>query len=71
VIHDAGRDRQPGRGVVVIRGRLIRGIECPAVQADDGRLYSLSERCEALPEFRATWPAEYVVPKGRGRAGQR
>jgi glutathione S-transferase len=27
-------------------------------------LDALSERCEALPEFRATWPADYVVPKG-------
>jgi hypothetical protein len=24
----------------------------------------LSERCEALPAFQATWPAEYVLPKG-------
>jgi glutathione S-transferase len=26
-------------------------------------LDALSERCEALPEFRATWPAEYVLPR--------
>jgi glutathione S-transferase len=25
-------------------------------------LEALSQRCEALPAFRATWPAEYVVP---------
>jgi glutathione S-transferase len=25
-------------------------------------LDALSERCEALPAFRATWPADYVVP---------
>jgi glutathione S-transferase len=25
-------------------------------------LDTLSERCEALPAFRATWPAEYVLP---------
>jgi glutathione S-transferase len=27
-------------------------------------LDALAERCEALPAFRATYPAEYVVPKG-------
>jgi glutathione S-transferase len=26
-------------------------------------LDALSERCEALPEFGATWPAEYVLPR--------
>jgi glutathione S-transferase len=26
-------------------------------------LDALSERCEALPAFQATWPAEYVLPK--------
>jgi glutathione S-transferase len=26
-------------------------------------LDALSARCEALPEFRATWPADYVVPR--------
>jgi glutathione S-transferase len=26
-------------------------------------LDALSERCEALPEFRATWPADYVLPR--------
>jgi glutathione S-transferase len=26
-------------------------------------LEALSERCEALPEFEATWPAEYAVPR--------
>jgi glutathione S-transferase len=26
-------------------------------------LDSLSTRCEALPAFQATWPAEYVLPK--------
>jgi glutathione S-transferase len=26
-------------------------------------LDALSERCEALPEFQATWPAEYAVPR--------
>ncbi|MGH6899815.1 MAG: glutathione S-transferase C-terminal domain-containing protein, partial [Geminicoccaceae bacterium] len=25
-------------------------------------LDGLSERCEALPAFQATWPAEYVLP---------
>jgi glutathione S-transferase len=25
-------------------------------------LDALSERCEALPEFKATWPAEYALP---------
>jgi glutathione S-transferase len=29
------------------------------------RLEALSERCEARPEFQATWPAEYVVPRSR------
>jgi hypothetical protein len=24
---------------------------------------ALSERCEALPEFLATWPAEYALPR--------
>jgi len=28
------------------------------------RLDALSERCEALPEFRATFPAAYAVPRG-------
>jgi glutathione S-transferase len=28
-------------------------------------LDALSERCEALPEFQATWPAEYVLPQGK------
>ncbi|MGH6906058.1 MAG: hypothetical protein ACREIR_25340, partial [Geminicoccaceae bacterium] len=23
----------------------------------------LSERCEALPDFQATWPADYVLPR--------
>jgi glutathione S-transferase len=27
-------------------------------------LDALSERCEARPEFKATYPADYVVPKG-------
>jgi len=27
------------------------------------RLDALSERCEARTEFRATWPAEYLLPK--------
>jgi glutathione S-transferase len=27
-------------------------------------LDALAERCEARPEFRATYPADYVVPKG-------
>lgn len=27
-------------------------------------LDALSERCEARPEFRATYPAEYAIPKG-------
>jgi len=27
------------------------------------RLDALSERCEARPEFRTTWPAEYILPK--------
>jgi glutathione S-transferase len=26
-------------------------------------LDALSERCEALPAFQATWPAEYVLPR--------
>ena len=26
-------------------------------------LDAFSERCEALPEFRATWPADYVLPR--------
>jgi len=26
-------------------------------------LDALSERCEALPAFRATWPADYVLPR--------
>jgi glutathione S-transferase len=26
-------------------------------------LDALAERCEALPEFRATWPAEYALPR--------
>jgi glutathione S-transferase len=26
-------------------------------------LDALSDRCEALPAFRATWPADYVVPR--------
>jgi glutathione S-transferase len=26
-------------------------------------LDALSERCEALPEFKTTWPAEYALPK--------
>jgi len=26
-------------------------------------LRALSERCEAMPEFKATFPAEYVLPK--------
>ncbi len=26
-------------------------------------LDALSERCEARPEFRATWPADYVLPR--------
>ena len=25
-------------------------------------LDALSERCEGLPEFQATWPAEYALP---------
>jgi glutathione S-transferase len=28
-------------------------------------LDGLSDRCEALPEFRATWPADYNVPRGK------
>ena len=28
-------------------------------------LDALSARCEALPAFQATWPAEYVLPKTR------
>jgi glutathione S-transferase len=27
-------------------------------------LEGLAERCEARPEFRATYPADYVLPKG-------
>ena len=27
-------------------------------------LAKLSERCEARPEFQATWPSEVVLPKG-------
>jgi glutathione S-transferase len=30
-------------------------------------LDALSERCEARPEFKATYPADYVVPKGEER----
>ena len=26
-------------------------------------LEAFSERCEALPEFKATWPAEYAIPR--------
>ncbi|MGH6916538.1 MAG: hypothetical protein ACREJ0_02435 [Geminicoccaceae bacterium] len=26
-------------------------------------LDALSERCEALPAFRATWPADYAIPR--------
>ena len=26
-------------------------------------LDGLSERCETLPEFRATWPADYLLPR--------
>ena len=26
-------------------------------------LDALAARCEALPTFQATWPAEYVLPK--------
>jgi glutathione S-transferase len=26
-------------------------------------LDALSERCEALPAFQATWPADYVLPR--------
>ena len=26
-------------------------------------LDALSARCEALPEFKATWPAEYALPR--------
>jgi glutathione S-transferase len=29
-----------------------------------GNLDALSERCEARPEFRATYPAEYAIPRG-------
>ncbi len=28
-------------------------------------LDALSERCEARPEFKATWPADYVIPRGQ------
>jgi hypothetical protein len=26
-------------------------------------LDALSDRCEALPAFQATWPADYVLPQ--------
>jgi glutathione S-transferase len=42
---------------------LVDGEELPP-----GRypaLDALSQRCEARPEFKATYPADYAVPKGR------
>ena len=35
---------------------LLPAGRCPSLQA-------LSARCEALPEFRATCPADYAVPR--------
>jgi glutathione S-transferase len=45
--------------------RYVRLVD--AEQMPPGRypaLDALSERCEARPEFRATYPADYAVPKG-------
>jgi glutathione S-transferase len=45
--------------------RYVRLVD--AEQMPEGRhpaLDALSRRCEARPEFQATYPADYVVPKG-------
>jgi glutathione S-transferase len=46
--------------------RYVRLVD--AEQMPRGRypaLDALSDRCEARPEFKATYPADYVVPKGQ------
>jgi glutathione S-transferase len=42
--------------------RLVDGDELPPGRYPT--LDALSARCEARPEFKATYPADYVVPKG-------
>lgn len=44
------------RYVRLVDSELLAAGQHPALD-------SLSERCEARPEFRATFPAEYVVPR--------
>ena len=42
------------------RSELMPAARYPALDALD----ALSARCEALAEFRATYPEDYAVPRG-------
>jgi glutathione S-transferase len=46
------------RYVGLVDGEELQPGRYPALDA-------LSQRCEARPEFKATYPADYAVPKGR------
>jgi glutathione S-transferase len=59
-------DRGSPRQTEITTACLVRYVRlaCPELMPP-GRhpaLDALSERCEALPEFRATYPADYAVP---------
>ena len=60
--HGSPRQAEITTACLIRHVRLARPGLVPAGRHPS--LDALSERCEALPEFRATYPADYAVPHG-------